>query len=119
MLDDVLEAQELFHFQIVGLIRNGVVFSFPFFHELGLLIRISMSSQVFQFLVCKDAHANAFNFMVHLTVDSRTSRADEDVEVDDAVHGSFLLAVEALLVFGELTERVHRICLGCSSHITG
>lgn len=50
--------------------------------------RISMSSQVFQFLVCKDAHANAFNFMVHLTVDSRTSRADEDVEVDDAVHGS-------------------------------
>ena len=47
-----------------------------------------MRSQVFQFLVCEDAHANAFDFVVHLTVDSRTSRADEDVEVDDAVHGT-------------------------------
>ena len=50
--------------------------------------RVSMSSQVFQFLLCEDAHANAFDFVVHLAVNSRTSRADKDVEVDDAVHGT-------------------------------
>ena len=48
--------------------------------------RVSMSRQVLQLLLREDRHADAFDLVVHLAVDSRTSGADEDVEVNDAVH---------------------------------
>ena len=66
--------------------------------------RVSMSRQVLQLLLREDRHADAFDLVVHLAVDSRTSRADEDVEVDDAVHRTLASSkIRSVSICGVLT----------------
>ena len=50
--------------------------------------RISIFCQIFELLLWKDAHADAFDLVGHLSMDSRTSWAYEDEEVHHTVHST-------------------------------
>jgi len=62
------------------------------------LVHISILLELFEFSLVEYTHAQSFDFVVELTMDASAVSTNEHTEYHHSVHGSFLAAVEALLV---------------------
>jgi len=66
-------SEEFLHFVHVSFLRNRVVLCLPILHDLGLLIRIAIISDVFEFRFIKNAHTDTFDLVIHLAMDASAS----------------------------------------------